>query len=58
MPLPLHHVPETTLYLSQAATYAMAFWATRRGGHAPGQVYLISCLIHLALGALFCMPST
>jgi hypothetical protein len=55
----LSHVsqlPETLLYFTQAATYAMAFRAVRRGNHAPSLVYLTSCLIHLVLGVLFCLP--
>ncbi len=50
------HAPETALYFTQAGTYAMAFWAARRGKHAPGYTYFASCLIHVTLGLLFLLP--
>jgi hypothetical protein len=43
---------QATLYFVQAATYALAFWAVRRGKHAPSQVYLASCIVHATLGLL------
>ena len=52
----LSHFAETVLYFTQAVTYAMAFEATRRGNHAPCQVYLASCLIHMTLAVSFCLP--
>jgi hypothetical protein len=48
----LDHLPGSLLYFSQAGAYAMAFWTTRCGNHAPCDVYLASCLIHITLGAL------
>jgi hypothetical protein len=42
----------SALYFIQSATYGLAFWATRRGGHAPWQVYLASCMVHCTLGLL------
>jgi hypothetical protein len=52
----LGRLPETLLYFTQAGTYALAFRAAHRGEHAPGHVYLASCLIHAVLGLLFCLP--
>jgi hypothetical protein len=40
----------SALYFVQSTTYGLAFWATRRGGHAPWHVYLASCLVHFTLG--------
>jgi hypothetical protein len=42
-------VPQEALYVGQGATYAVAWWRVRCGQHAPCQVYLASCMIHLAL---------
>ena len=48
--LPGTHDLPSMLYWTQSMTYGLAFWAVQRGGHAPGQVYLTSCLVHLVLG--------
>ena len=47
---------QATLYFTQSATYGLAFWATRHGGHAPWPVYLASCLVHCILGVLHHWP--
>jgi hypothetical protein len=46
------HLLEALLYLGQGATYAIAWWAIRQGGHAPGLVYLASSIIYMLLGLL------
>jgi hypothetical protein len=51
------HDPQQTLYYTQGLTYGLACWAVRCGQHAPWQVYLVSCLIHLGLGLLHHWPS-
>lgn len=48
----LHHFAEATLYFGQAATYAVAWNASRRGGHAPSQVYLTVSAIYVALAVM------
>ncbi len=54
--LHLAHVPGSMLYLTQSATYGMAYWAVRKGKHAPAHVYLASSLVHLTMAMLFCSP--
>ena len=46
------HDPMAMLYLAQSATYGLAFWVSRRGLHAPQQIYLASCLCHLTLALM------
>lgn len=50
----LVHDTQATVYFAQSVTYGLAFWATHRGGHAPWQVYLASCVFHFTLGLLHC----
>ena len=48
--------PEEVLYYTQGIAYGLAFWAIRCGRHAPWQVYLLSCVVHFALGLLHRWP--
>lgn len=48
--------PQELLYYTQGATYGLACWSIHRGHHAPWQIYLASCVIHLGLGLLHHWP--
>lgn len=49
--------PQELLYFTQGVTYGLACWSSRCGRHAPWQVYLASCLIHVALGLMYRGPA-
>ena len=43
-------------YIMQACAYATAFWAMHCGGHAPEEVYFVSCVLHGLLALLHRHP--
>jgi hypothetical protein len=45
--------PQELLYFTQGVTYALACWSIRCGRHASWRIYLVSSLIHFALGVIY-----